>query len=70
MVLAHQLAMESNLVIAEMVEALEFPNLSMQYGVSGVPHTVINDGAGEIVGAVPEAILIEKIKEILADETV
>ncbi len=48
-----------------MIEALEFPELSDQYGVSGVPHTAINRGAGEVIGAVPEAYLIEEIKRTL-----
>ena len=67
-VLAHQFAMENPLIEAEMVEAMEFPDLSDQYGVSGVPHTVINEGAGEIVGAVPEAQLLEKLQQVIEDE--
>jgi predicted DsbA family dithiol-disulfide isomerase len=66
--LAHQMAMESDLVEAEMVEAMEFVDLSDQYGVSGVPHTVINEGAGEIIGAVPEPVLLDKIREVIEDE--
>lgn len=64
-ILAHQMAMESPFIEAEMVEATEFPDLSDQYNVSGVPHTVINDGKGEVVGAVPETHLLEKIQEVL-----
>jgi predicted DsbA family dithiol-disulfide isomerase len=67
-VLAHQMALESDMVEAEMVEAMEFVDLSDQYGVTGVPHTVINEGAGELIGAVPEAVLLDKIREIIADE--
>ena len=66
--LAHQLAFESSLVEAEMVEASEFPELSEQYGVSGVPHTSINFGAGEMIGAAPEMMLVEQIKLVLAKE--
>jgi thioredoxin-related protein len=62
------MAMESDMVEAEMVEAMEFVDLSDQYGVSGVPHTVINEGAGEIIGAVPEPALLDKIREIVEDE--
>jgi len=65
-VLAHQMALESEMVQAEMVEATEFPELSERYGVSGVPHTSINFGAGEMIGAAPETMLIEQIKEALA----
>jgi hypothetical protein len=64
-VLAHQMAMESEMVQAEAVEASEFPELAEQYGVSGVPHTSINFGAGEVVGAAPEAMLVEQIQQVL-----
>ena len=63
--LAHMLALESPLVEAEMVEALEFPELANRFDVSGVPQTTINMGAGRVVGAVPEVILVGKIKEAL-----
>ena len=62
MVLAHQLAMESPLVQAEMVEAMEFPELSDRHNVSGVPQTSINDGLGAVVGAYPEDQLIIEIR--------
>lgn len=61
MVLAHQMALESPLVQAEMVEAIEFPDLSDRHHVSGVPQTTINDGAGTVVGAVPEEHLLAEI---------
>lgn len=60
-ILAHQMAMESPMVQAEMVEAMEFPELSSMHGVSGVPQTTINDGAGNVVGAVPEGHLLAEI---------
>ena len=63
--LAHQMAMESPLVQAEMVEAMEFPELSERYRVSGVPQTTINDGAGTVVGAVPEDYLVDEIRQAL-----
>ncbi len=66
--LAHQLAVESEWVVSEAVEAMEFPELADRFGVSGVPHTSINFGAGEIVGASPEAYLIEQIKLALDNE--
>ncbi len=64
-VLAHRMALESPMVTADMVEAVEFPELSEQYGVSGVPHTIINQGAGELVGANPEEALIAEIELVL-----
>ena len=60
-ILAHQMAMESPFVQAEMVEATEFPELSNKLGVRGVPQTTINDGAGNVVGAVPEQQLFAEI---------
>lgn len=66
-VLAHQMALESPMVQAEMVEATEFPDLSNRHHVSGVPHTVVNDGKGNVVGAVPEANLLAEIQRALAN---
>jgi len=64
-VLAHQFAMESPLVEAEMVEAMEFPELADRFEVSGVPQTTINMGAGTVVGAAPEQNLVEEIRAAL-----
>ena len=50
-----------------MVEAMEFMELADRYQVSGVPHTTINDGAGEVVGAVPEEYLLEEIRRALGE---
>lgn len=65
-IVAHQMAIESPYVVGEMVEAMEFQELSNQFHVSGVPHTVINDGGGDVVGAVPEDHLMEEIQKVLA----
>jgi glutaredoxin-like protein len=64
-VLAHRMAMQSPWVEAEMVEAMEFPELAERFGVSGVPQTTINFGAGTVVGAVPEDYLVEEIRQAL-----
>ncbi len=66
--LAHQFAMESPMVEAEMVEATEFPELANRFDVSGVPQTTINQGAVNVVGAVPEAQLVEQIKHALSQK--
>ena len=63
--LAHQLAFESDQVQADMVEAIEFPHLSMKYQVQGVPRTVINETVHQ-EGAAPEAMLLAKLKEAVA----
>ena len=60
--LAHQLALESDLIRADMVEAVEFPHLSVKYQVQGVPRTVINETV-HVEGAVPEPMLMTKLKE-------
>lgn len=64
-ILAHMMAIENPLVKAEMIEAMEFPALADRHNVSGVPHTVINDGAGNVVGAVPESSLVNAIRQAL-----
>ena len=66
-VLAHQMALESPLVEAEMVESMEFFDLANQFGVSGVPHTVINSGAGNIIGAAPEDTLVAEIQKTILE---
>lgn len=63
--LAFQMALESPLIQAEMIEATEFPELSDQFGVSGVPQTTINLGAGTVLGAYPEDALLEEIQAAL-----
>jgi hypothetical protein len=68
-VLAHQLALESPMIEAEMVEAMEFHELSDEYGVSGVPHTAINGHDGSVIGAVPEEHLLAEIQRALAVKT-
>ena len=63
--LAHQMAMENpRMIRAEGVEATEFPELANQFRVMGVPQTVINTGAGTIVGAVPEQNLLAELMRI------
>lgn len=62
--LAHQMAMESPHVRADMVEAIEFPHLSNKYQVMGVPRTVIND-AYHLEGAAPAKMVIAKIQEAI-----
>jgi glutaredoxin-like protein len=63
--LAHRMAMESSLVVAEAVEASEFYDLAMKYEISAVPNTIINDGEGSVLGAVPEFDLMDGIEQVL-----
>jgi glutaredoxin-like protein len=63
--MAHKMAMASEFVTADMVEANEFPHLSMKYSVMGVPRTVINEDF-HVEGAVPEHMLLAKMQEAVA----
>lgn len=63
-ILAHQMAMYSPMVSADMVEVSEFPHLANKYSVQGVPRTVINEIV-PVEGAAPEAMLLESIKKAL-----
>ena len=58
--LAHQFALENDLITADMVEATEFPHLSQRYQVRGVPRTVVNE-TGVIDGGLPEAMFVEQM---------
>lgn len=51
---AHKMAMESEFVRADMIEATEFPELSEKYEVMAVPRIIIND-TSYFEGALPEA---------------
>ena len=62
--LAHKMALESELVTGDMVEAIEFPHVSNKYQVMGVPRTVINENFF-LEGAAPEAMLMAKVREAL-----
>ena len=53
------------MVQAEMIEATEFQELAAKYHVSGVPNTIINHGAGNVVGSVPEGRLLSELEQIL-----
>ncbi|MFW6267174.1 MAG: thioredoxin family protein, partial [Halanaerobium sp.] len=61
---AHQMAMLNPKLRGEMVEAMEFEELSASFNVSGVPKTVINSGADEQVGAVPAKTILKKIQDL------
>ena len=58
--LAHQLAIESDLITADMVEATEFPDLVQRYKVRGVPKTVVNGAVG-FEGALPESDFVAEV---------
>jgi glutaredoxin-like protein len=60
--LAHKFAIESELITADMIEAIEFPHLANKFSVYGVPRTVINEKIHQ-EGAVPEPMMLAKLLE-------
>lgn len=67
MLLAHKLAMASELITADMVEAMEFPELANRYQVYGVPRTVINEVI-HIEGSAPEDTVIPQLMAVMDDK--
>jgi len=62
--LAHQLAVESDMITSDMVEVSEFPHLATKYKVMGVPRTVIDETI-HVEGAVPEPMLMREFAKLL-----
>ena len=65
--MAHDMAMESPRVKADVVEIQEFPQIARAYRVSGVPRTVINDSV-QFTGAVTEEAFVHKIMEAVGQQ--
>jgi len=63
--LAHKLAIESDMIWAEMVEATEFVPLAQKYSVTGVPKIVINEKF-EVSGAIPEDLFVMHVMHALS----
>ncbi|MFQ5978466.1 MAG: thioredoxin family protein [Candidatus Heimdallarchaeota archaeon] len=65
---AHRFAMINSKITGDMVEAMEFQELSRKYRVMGVPKTIIQAEGGKPVfleGAAPEEMFLAKILEAL-----
>ncbi len=60
--MAHQMAIESDKIRGDMIEATEFPHLSNHYNVSAVPKIIINDVV-DFEGALHEPVYLEKVLE-------
>lgn len=57
---AHKLAIDCDLIKADVIESSEFPDLSMKYNVIGVPKVIINEKT-EFVGAFNEDLFAEQV---------
>ena len=62
--IAHKLAVESELITADMVESAEFPHLTQKYGVMAVPKVVVNEDT-QFEGALPEREFVENVMRVL-----
>jgi len=62
--LAHKLAIESDMVWADMVESNEFVPLAQKYGVMSVPKVIINDREG-IAGTMSEELFVSHVLHAL-----
>jgi glutaredoxin-like protein len=56
--IAHKLAVESDMIRADVIDAQEFPELAQKYSVIGVPKIIINEKV-EFVGAFSEDLFAE-----------
>jgi glutaredoxin len=65
-ILAHHMALVSDKVTADMVEAQEFPEMAQKYKVMGVPRTVINEKHHQ-EGAAPERMIIQLLQKVQAE---
>jgi glutaredoxin-like protein len=64
-ILAYDMAVASDKVVADVVESMEFPDLANRFNVMGVPLSVIND-TSRVEGAAPPHMIIDAIKTALA----
>lgn len=58
--MAHMFAFENDLISADAIDANEFPQLAIKYGIMGVPKIVVNEKV-EFMGAVPENMFLEQV---------
>lgn len=65
--IAHKLAVESELITADMVESAEFPHLTQKYNVMAVPKVVVNEDI-QFEGALPEGDFVENVMKVLESE--
>ena len=58
--IAHKLAVESDMITADVIDAGEFPTLAQKYSVIGVPKIIINEKI-EFVGTFSEDLFAEHV---------
>jgi glutaredoxin-like protein len=63
---AYRLALTNPNVIAEGVEASEFPALAQRYRISGVPDTIIDGPAGQerVLGGQPDHVFVDAVMKV------
>jgi glutaredoxin-like protein len=64
-ILAYEMAVASDKVVADVVESMEFQDLANHFNVMGVPLNVIN-GKERVEGAAPPPMIVDAIKAALA----
>ena len=55
----HRMMVENSNIKAPVISATEYPDLVRQYGITGVPKTVVNDNV-EIFGAQTEEVFVKQ----------
>jgi glutaredoxin-like protein len=63
---AYKLALANPNVIAEGVEASEFPALAQRYRIAGVPDTIIDGPAGQerVLGGQPDHVFVDAVMKV------
>lgn len=63
----YRLALANPHVVAEGVEASEFPALAQRYRISGVPDTIIDGPAGQerVLGGQPDRVFVEAVLKVV-----
>ena len=63
---AYRLALTNPQVVAEGVEASEFPALAQRYRISGVPDTIIDGPGGQerVLGGQPDRVFVDAVMKV------
>ncbi|MEY3021665.1 MAG: hypothetical protein RIS86_863 [Planctomycetota bacterium] len=68
---SYRLALANPLVVAEGVEASEFPALAQRYRISGVPDTIIDGphGTERVLGGQPDHVFVAAVMKVAVSAT-